>query len=348
MGEWNDMDVAFTLSSDPRKEHTAIREAAGMWDASALKKIHVRGKEALAAVDYLVCRDMSRIQAGKAGYSPVLKENGHFCDDGYFFRVAEDELLAVTSIGPSLELLQSWSRGKNVSIELDEEMHVISVQGPRSIDILEAKTPMKLRELRFCFHQQTTLLGKQVMLSRTGYSGERGYEIFAHARDTVEIWEQLLDHGAPLGLMPISWAGLEKVHIESALMAYGAEATEENTPWEVDFGWSVSRTKGDFRGREALFALEGRERVKLRGIVADHDSEVEHGADLLRGGERVGHVTTPAYSERLGQSLALVHLVPSAAAPGTKIQVAGGTVKCEATVTRIPFVDPERKRLRAP
>ena len=87
--------------------------------------------------------------------------------------------------------------------------------------------------------------------------------------------------------------------------------------------------------------------MKLRGIVADHDGEVEHGADLTRDGEPVGHVTTPAYSERLKQSLALVHLVPSAALPGTKLQVLGKGVKCAATVTRIPFVDPERRRLRA-
>ncbi len=98
---------------------------------------------------------------------------------------------------------------------------------------------------------------------------------------------------------------------------------------------------------EALFALEGKERVKLRGIVADCAGEVEHGADLTRDGERVGHVTTPTYSARLERSLALVHLVPSAALLGTKLRVVGNSVKCAATVTRIPFVDPERKRLRA-
>jgi aminomethyltransferase len=347
MGEWNEMDVAFTLPSKPKDEHTAIREAAGLWDTSALTKIHVRGPDALAAVDYLVTRDMRKIYVGKSGYSPVLKEDGHFCDDGYFFRIAEDDVLAVTSIGPSLELLSEWARGKNASVELDEDLHVISVQGPKSVDILETQTPMALRELRFCHHAQTTLFEKEVMLSRTGYSGERGYEVFVEARDAVEIWERLVEHGKPLGLIPISWEGLEKVHIESGLMAYGAEATEENTPWEVDFGWSVSRTKEDFRGREALFALEGNERVKLRGIVAEHDDEVERGAELTLDGECVGHVTTPAYSERLGQSLAMVHVTPSAALTGTPIRVNGPTVQCAATVAPIPFVDPERKRLRA-
>ena len=347
MDAWNDMEVAVTLPSDPKDEHAAIREAAGLWDTSSLKKIRLRGPDALAAVDYLVSRDMRKIDVGKAGYSPVLKEDGHFCDDGYFYRLDEDELLAVTSIGPSLELLQHWARDKNVSVELDEDLHVITVQGPKSIDILETQTAMKLRELRFCHHSQTTLFGMSLMLSRTGYSGERGYEIFVPARDAVEIWEQLLEHGRPLGLIPVSWSGLEKVHIESGLMAYGAEATEQNTPWEVDFGWSVSRTKGDFRGREALFALEGKERVKLRGIVAEHDGEVEHGAELILDGKRIGHVTTPAYSERLGQSLALVHVAPSAALPGTPIHVNGPTIQCAATVAQIPFVDPERKRLRA-
>ena len=346
MGEWNGMDVAFRLPSDPRDEHAAIREAAGVWDTSALTKIHLRGPDALAAVDYLVTRDMSKIYPGKAGYSPVLKEDGHFCDDGYFFRIAEDEVLAATSIGPSFEYLQEWSQGKNLSLELDDDLHIITVQGPKSIDILESETPVKLRELRFCHQLQTSLFGRDVMISRTGYSGERGYEIWARAEDTVPIWDCLLEHGRPLGLMPISWAGLEKVHIESALMAYGAEATEENTPWEVDFGWAVSRSKREFRGREALFALEGKERIKLCGIVAECEVEVEHGAALTLNGKRIGHVTTPAYSERLGQSLALVHLAPFAAQPGTAIRVSGPAVQCAAVVARIPFVDPERKRLR--
>ena len=101
---------------------------------------------------------------------------------------------------------------------------MITLQGPKSVDILESQTPMQLRELRFCHHAQTTLFGIELRLSRTGYSGERGYELFVRARDTVEIWQRLLEHGRPQGLMPISWAGLEKVHIESGLMAYGAEA----------------------------------------------------------------------------------------------------------------------------
>jgi aminomethyltransferase len=186
-----------------------------------------------------------------------------------------------------------------------------------------------------------------MLVSRTGYSGERGYELFMGADEVVEVWQELMQQGQPFGLRPVSFSGLEMVHIESGLMAYGAEATEQNTPWEVGLGWAVSRNKGDFRGKQAVFELEGKEKVKLCGIIADHDDVVEHGAKLSIAGEIVGHVTTPAYSRRLGKSLALVHLIPSAAVEGTSLELNGPTIQCPARAASIPFVDPQRKRLHA-
>ena len=347
MGEWNDMAVAFSYPSDPHLEHDAIREAVGMWDSSILTKIQVRGRDSLAAVDYLVTRDMSKIPIGKSAYCPILKDDGHFCDDAIIFHVAENHFVVASSIGPSHELLQGYAKGRDLSVERDEGLHIITVQGPKSVDLLDAHTNANLRELQFCHQINANLCGKDMMISRTGYSGERGYELFMGADQVVEVWETLMDHGKPLGLLPISFAGLEMVHIESGLMAYGAEATEENTPWEIDLGWAVSRTKGDFRGKQALFELEGKEKVKLCGIVADHDDVVDHGANLSIDGEIVGHVTTPAYSRRLEKSLALAHLIPSAATQGTQLELNGPSVHCRAKAASIPFVDPERKRLHA-
>lgn len=347
MGEWNDMAVAFGFPGDPHLEHNAIREAAGIWDTSALTKIQVRGPDAPAAIDYLVTRDMSKIPVGKSAYCPILKDDGHFCDDGIIFHVAEDHFLVASSIGPSHELLREYAKGRNLSVERDEDLHIITVQGPKSIDLLDAQTSANLRELAFCHQINANLCGQDMMISRTGYSGERGYEIFVGKDEVVGVWDELTDQGKPIGIMPISFGGLEMVHIESGLMAYGAEATEENTPWEVDMGWAVSRKKGNFRGKQAVFELEGKEKVKFYGIVADHDDVVEHGAELSIDDKVVGHVTTPAYSRRLGKSLALVHLVPSAAKEGTKLDLKGPTIQCSATAASIPFVDPQRKRLHA-
>ena len=347
MGEWNDMAVAFGFPCDPHLEHDAIRDTVGMWDTSALTKIQVRGADALAAIDYLVTRDMTRIEVGQSAYCPILKHDGHFCDDAIIFHVAEDHFLVASAIGPTLELLRDYAKKRNLSVELDEELHVITVQGPKSIELLDAQTSANLNHLAFCHQINTTLCGKNMMVSRTGYSGERGYELFMGADEVVEVWQELMEPGQALGLRPISFSGLEMVHIESGLMAYGAEATEQNTPWEVDFGWAVSRSKGDFRGKQAVFELEGKEKVKFYGIVADHNDVVEHGAELSIDGEIVGHVTTPAYSRRLGKSLALVHLIPSAAVEGTALELNGPTIQCRATAASIPFVDPQRKRLHA-
>lgn len=347
MGEWNNMPVAFSFPNDPHLEHDAIREAAGIWDTSALTKIQVRGPDALAAVDYLVTRDMTKIPVGKSAYCPILKDDGHFCDDGIVFHVAEDHFLVASSIGPSLELLREYEKGRNLSVELDDDLHIITIQGQKSIDLLDPLTDANLREIKFCHQVHANLLGVDMMISRTGYSGERGYELYMRDHEVVGVWEQLLDRARPMGIRPVGFDGLEMVHIESGLMAYGAEATEENTPWEVGMGWAVSRGKGDFRGKQAVFELEGKEKVKFYGIEADHKDVVEHGAGLFIDGEAVGHVTTPAYSRRLGKSLALVHLIPSAAREGTRLELKGPTIQCSATASPIPFVDPERKNLHA-
>jgi aminomethyltransferase len=347
MGEWNDMAVAFGFPNDPHLEHDAIRETLGMWDTSALTKIQVRGADALAAIDYLVTRDMTRIQVGQSAYCPILKDDGHFCDDAIIFHVAEDHFLVASAIGPTLQLLQDYASGRKLQVELDEDLHIITLQGPTAIELLDPLSDADLRSLKFCQQIITTVCGRQMMLSRTGYSGERGYELFMGADIVVDVWQELLQRGQAFGLRPVSFGGLEMVHIESGLMAYGAEATEQNTPWEVDMGWAVSRSKGDFRGKQALFELEGKEKVKFFGIVADHDDVVEHGAELSIDGQIVGHVTTPAYSRRLGKSLALVHLIPSAAINGTLLDLKGPTLQCSATATSIPFVDPERQRLHS-
>jgi len=229
-----------------------------MWDTSALTKIQVRGPDALAAVDYLVTRDMTRIEVGQSAYCPILKDDGYFCDDAIIFHVAENHFLVASAIGPTHELLQDYSRNRNLGVERDEELHIITLQGPKSIELLAAQTSANLRSLAFCHQLNTTLCGQEMMLSRTGYSGERGYELFMGADVVVEVWQELIQQGQAFGLRPISFGGLEMVHIESGLMAYGAEATERNTPWEVDMGWPYRATRQTFAASRPCLNLKAR------------------------------------------------------------------------------------------
>ena len=347
MGEWNDMEVPFTFPTDPQDERDAVRNGVGMWDTSALKKLHVRGPDALAAVDHLATRDMSKIYVGKSAYTPVLLDNGHFCDDAYVYNLAENHYLVVHGGGEGAERVHESAVGKDADVELDEDLHMLSVQGPKSADLLGADTTDSLAELAFCHQMSTRLYGVDVRISRTGFSGGRGYEVMVNAANAVDVYNRILENGKPMGMVPISFGGIDVLHVESALLFYGGDATPEHTPWECACAWAVSRKKGDFRGRKALFELEGKEKVLTCGIEAQHDGALDIGADIVVGGQKVGTVNSPVFSRALGKSIAMCHIAPAHAAVGSAVEVKGESVVCSASVVPIPFVDPKKERLHA-
>jgi len=278
--DWNGMGTAWSYSTDPCDEHDAISEAAGLFDMSGLKKIHVKGPEAEVAVDHIITRDMTKIVPGQSAYGAILTDEGTVCDDAIIANMGNNEYLVVHGGGETMERLQESSSGKNVTIEFDDDLHDISLQGPKALDLLNPHTPIDLPALKYFHQQKTELFGHPCIISRTGYSGERGYEIFAGANVVCDIWDKILSYGKDMGVMPCSFTSLDKVRVEAALLFYGYDMTTEHTPWEAGLGWSVNRNKGDFRGKEAALASEGKERFLFAGIVADID-------DMLAGGEKL-------------------------------------------------------------
>ena len=345
--EWNGMGAPWNYTSDPCDEHDAVRTAAGLFDVSGLKKIHVRGHDSLAVVDHIITRNMSAIPIGRSAYGPILNDDGGICDDAIIFNLAENDYLVVHGSGECRERLDESANGRDVAIEFDDDLHNISLQGPASVDFLDQHTLMDLPALKYFHQQSTTLFDRPVIISRTGFSGERGFELLATAEHIVPLWEAIVENGADQGIMPCSFTCLDKIRIEAALLFFPYDMTAANTPWEVTFGWAVSRKKGDFRGKDAVFAREGQDKINMIGIEADHGDIVDAGADLLVAGEKVGTVNSPAWSHRLNKSLALAHVAPSAAAEGTVYELKGETVTCSATAVRIPFYDPDNNRTHA-
>lgn len=346
-GDFGGVLMAFSYSTiDVKDQVDAVRERAGLFDVSGLHNIHVRGGDALEAVDHFFTRDVTKIEIGRSSYGSVLTEQGTVNDDAIVFHIDDDYFMVVHGTGETPQRLQESAEGKDVSIEPDDNLHNISLQGPRSLEVLEPHTPMDLGSLKYFNHQPTTLFGKDVLLSRTGYSGERGYEVFCRGEDAIEIWDQILQHGESVNVLPCSFDCLDVIRVEAALLFYPYDMNEQFTPWEVGLGFTVNREKGEFRGKQAVLAAEGNERVKLAGIVANYGDILDEEAKLYRDGQEVGTVNSPAYSHRMDSSLALVHLTPSATTVGTELEVRGDTVSCDARVERIPFYDPEKKRPR--
>ncbi len=342
--DWNGMGTAWSYSSDPCDEHDAVREAAGLFDMSGLKKIHVKGPDAEAVVDYIITRDMTKIGPSKSAYGAILTDEGMIADDAIIANMGGNSYIVVHGGGSTMELLMETAKGKDVTCEFDDDLHDISLQGPKALELLDAHTPMDLASLKYFHQEETELFGHACIISRTGYSGERGYEIFASADVVCNIWDKILEHGNKMGVMPCSFTALDKVRIEAALLFYGYDMSEENTPWEVTLGWSVSAGKGDFRGKDAVMAAKGKEKVNLVGISIDHDDMVAGGEKLLLDGKEVGSVLSPGYSHRMKKSLALVHVTPEAAIVGTNLTVVNEDVTYSAVIEQTPFYDPQKTK----
>lgn len=340
--DWNGMGTAWSYNSDPNDEHDAVREAAGMFDMSPLKKVYLRGSDAAKVADHVISRNMAKVYAGKSAYGAVLTEQGTVCDDAILANNGNNEWLLCHGSGESMARLQESATGLNVDLEFDDNLHNLSVQGPKSLELLNAHTSLDLGSIAYFHHASTDLFGHACRISRTGYSGERGYEILADGTVIGDIWDNLVG----LGVMPCSFTSLDKVRVEAALLFFGYDMTAEHTPWEVGLGFTMSR-KSDYRGKAAAFAAKGNERFLGAGIVINHNDMVTGGETLRCNGEDVGIVNSPAYSHRMQKSLALVHVRPDAAVAGTQLEVVGDGVVYSAEVNPIPFYDPKKLRVRA-
>ena len=342
--DWNGMGTAWSYNSDPNDEHDAVRECAGLFDMSPLKKVFVRGPDATKVVDHVITRDMTKIAEGMSAYGAILTEQGTVSDDAIISNNGGNEWMHCHGSGGSMECLLESARGLNVDIELNDDLHNISLQGPKALELLSAHTSTDISRLKYFQHQQSQLFGHNCRISRTGYSGERGYEIFAAADVVGDLWDQILGHGESLGILPCSFTSLDKVRIEAALLFYGYDMTDDHTPWEVGLGFTVSRDKGDFRGKDAALATAGKQRFVAAGISIDHNDALLGGETLHLDGNEVGTINSPAFSHRLNKSLALVHLKPQANIEGTQLEVKSDDFNGTATVEAIPFFDPDKSR----
>ena len=169
--DWNGMGTAWTYDTDPDDEHDAIRESAGLFDMSGLKKVHVRGPDADSVIDHVITRNMALVPRGQSAYGAILTAQGTVCDDAIVANNGDAGWLLVHGSGESMKRLQESSEGKNVDIEFNDDLHDISLQGPRALDFLNQHTPLDLPSLGYFHQQQTELFGHRCILSRTGYSG---------------------------------------------------------------------------------------------------------------------------------------------------------------------------------
>ncbi len=353
--DWNGMGTAWTYASDMVDEHEAIRTKAGLMDVSGLKKVHVTGPHANALLHYMTTRDVTKIYPGKSAYACMLNDKGKFTDDCILYRTGPNAWMVVHGSGSGHEELQRQAEGKYVSLQFDDDLHDLSLQGPLAVDFLAKHVP-GIRDLKYFHHMQTTLFGAPVMISRTGYTGERGYEIFCKFENVPLIWDTILSEGKPLGIIPCAFTVLDWLRVESYLLFYPYDNSQmypfENevpgdTLWELGLDFTVSPGKTGFRGAEEHYRLKSKERFKIFGLLIDGNTPPDGGDAVYHNGQKAGLVTCAMHSRLTSKTIAIARLSVPTAVQGTKLEVRGKSVQTSAMAHTLTFDDPQKKKRTA-
>jgi len=372
---WAGYVVASAYELTHEREYHAIRSAAALFDISPLYKYLVRGRDAARLLDRTVTRDVARTQVGQVIYTPWCDARGKVLDDGTIARL-DHELFRMTSAEPHLRWLEENAHRLDVQIEdVSESLAALAVQGPAARAILQGIADVDLGRLKYFGLAAARLRGIPVTVTRTGYTGDLGYELWGRAEDALPLWDALIAAGADYGLTPAGMLALDVARIEAGLMLIDVDyvparkaliASQTSSPFELDLGWAVNLGKEHFVGKPALAeeAAQGPQ-WRLVGIEVDWNAlerlyagvglapQLPHAAwrtsvPLYAGGNQVGYATSGTWSPLLKKYIALAHVGTRCAEPGTtlemEITVEHRRRRALARVVKKPFFNPERKR----
>src|SRR6266508_5406481 len=332
---------------DPTAEHRAVREDVGVWDESPLRKWELRGADALRAADRVFTNDMLGLEVGQIRYGPFCDENGKMVGDGTVFKFADDHAWAITALDSDLDHIHEVVKGMDVAIEpVTERLPHVQLQGPRSRDLLAGLTDADVAGLRYFrfWPDQVEVGGVPVWVSRTGYSGELGYELFCAPEHAEDLWAAVTGAGArPYGL-----AAVETIRIESGLIFIGYDYFQHETdPFDLSLDKVIRLDTEDFHGKQALNETAQAPPRRFVTVAVEGTEAPEYGAAVTKDGEPAGTLTSPCESPTLGKVIGLAVLETRFAERGGRVEVATGEGTETATVEPLPIYDSDKRRPRA-
>ncbi len=334
-------------------EHHAVRQAAGLFDISHMAEFVVDGADAAAFLDYALAGRVSAMAVGKAKYSLVLAESGGIVDDVIVYRLGDHRYLVIANAGNREAVAGALTEraadfraagpARDVRVEdASDAFALVAVQGPASRGILESLDAITdldrpLSELPYYAAAQGTFAQWPLLVARTGYTGEDGFELLVPVQAAGDLWDALLTAGEPHGLVPAGLAARDTLRLEAGMPLYGHELSLDVVPAQAGLGRVVAADKEDFVGRSGLGAVVARDAPVLVGLVGEGRRAGRAGYDVYGGDERVGTITSGALSPTLGHPIAMAFVAPAAAEPGTPLTIDVRGTRLPVTVTALPF-----------
>jgi aminomethyltransferase len=329
-------------------EHLAVRTRAGLFDVSHMGEIEIAGSDALAAVQHISCNDASRLSVGRAQYSALTTPEGTFVDDILVYRLADSHYLLVvnaSNIGSDHRWIvdQIGACGDAVAVNASDRYALLAVQGPASREVLQPLTGVELDSLKYYGFGHGEVAGVMGTISRTGYTGEDGYELFVPPRAAERVWDAILDAGRTVDLLPAGLGARDTLRLEAAMRLYGNDIDETTTVLEAGLGWIIGWQKPGFIGHEALRRQEsdGVSRT-LVGFEMIERGIARHGHTVVIDGTEVGRVTSGTQTPYLKRAIGMAYLPADHAAVGTEFEVDIRGRRLRARVVSLPFYQRRR------
>jgi glycine cleavage system T protein (aminomethyltransferase) len=345
MVEFGGWDMPVQYPAGTVNEHVRTRTRAGLFDVSHMGEIDVRGPDAIPFVNRLVSNDAAKLVDGQAQYSALTTQQGTVIDDLLVYRFSADHLFLVVNAGTTdkdWEWVSSHRQNENVELQnRSADYCQIAVQGPEALAILQKLTGVLLDEIKYYHFREGTVDGVPSIISRTGYTGEDGFEVYAAADKAEGLWDKLLDagnYGSDDGILPCGLAARNTLRLEAGMCLYGHEIDETTTLLEANLGWICKLNKGEFTGRDVLIKQkeEGIKR-KLIGFEVTDRGIARDGQDVLVNGERVGSVTSGSPAPFLKKNIGMGYVPIELANEDTKIEIDVRGRLVSAQVVRVPF-----------
>jgi aminomethyltransferase len=338
-GGW-DMPVEY---SGIVQEHLAVRSRAGLFDVSHMGEIEIAGSDALAAVQRISCNDASKLQVGQAQYSGLTTPEGTFVDDLLVYRLAPSHFLLVVNAG-NIPKDYAWiaeqikPAGDVVAVDASSRYALLAIQGPAALDVVQPLTGVELSAMKYYWFVHGEVASVRATISRTGYTGEDGFEVFVPPQSADRVWNAVLESGRAADLVPCGLGARDTLRLEASMRLYGNDIDETTTALEADLGWIVGWKKDDFIGAGALRAQKaGGVRRKIVGFEVLERGIARHGYDVYVGGAKAGTVTSGTQTPYLKKAIGMAYLPIEHTAPDAEFDVDIRGRRTRARVVPMPF-----------
>jgi aminomethyltransferase len=325
------------------EEHRRVRTTVGVFDVSHMGEVAVRGRDALAFMQRLTVNDASKLVEGRVQYSAMCYEDGGIVDDLLVYHCGDHFLLVINASNTEKDIawMRSHAAGDVVIEDRSDATGLLAVQGPKSAAALAPLADLDLESIPYYHWRRGTIGGVDALVSRTGYTGELGFELYVGADPAagMRLWDAIMEVGRGLGIGPVGLGARDTLRLEMGYCLYGNDIDRSTNPLEAGLGWITKLDKGDFLGRAALQAAKQRGIArKLVGFSMDDRAFPRHGYEIRSGGVRVGTVTSGTFSPVLERGIGMGYVEAALTAAGTPLEIMVRDRAVPATVVTLPFV----------